>query len=245
MWTSAAPTTAGMPHPRATTAACETRPPREVSKPAETCMPSTSSGVVSRRMRMTASPCSAAASAAAADSTMRPLAAPGDAGRPTARGSAVAGCRRAWKNRARSAGCTECRAAATASWSPAAAAARTAAVIRSATSPDMLDNVANRSNNVCPVSNGTGRRANPPQPRGSLIRDRETGAGDVVGTLAADGSSAADRRGPCSAVRFLSVGCGGTRTSKQAWRGVVPSLRWLARRTADRWGAGEITRGST
>ena len=61
-----APTTAGLPQPRATTAACDTRPPRAVRMPSEASIPWTSSGEVSVRTRMTRSPRSAAAAASSA-----------------------------------------------------------------------------------------------------------------------------------------------------------------------------------
>ena len=58
---ASAPTTAGVPQPRATTAAWLTRPPRAVRMPWATIIPWTSSGLVSLRTRMTFSPRSAAA----------------------------------------------------------------------------------------------------------------------------------------------------------------------------------------
>ena len=66
MRTASAPTTAGVPHPRATTAAWLTSPPREVRMPLATIIPWTSSGLVSLRTRMTSSPFFAAASASSA-----------------------------------------------------------------------------------------------------------------------------------------------------------------------------------
>ena len=66
MRTFSAPTTAGLPQPRATTAACDTRPPRAVRMPSEASIPWTSSGEVSVRTRMTRSPRSAAAAASSA-----------------------------------------------------------------------------------------------------------------------------------------------------------------------------------
>ena len=56
IFTASAPTTAGIPHPRATTAAWLTSPPRAVRMPSATCMPWTSSGEVSLRTRITFSP---------------------------------------------------------------------------------------------------------------------------------------------------------------------------------------------
>ena len=73
--------------PRATTAACEVLPPREVSTPAAAIMPGRSSGLVSRRTRITGS---VAAAAAAESKTTRPTAAPGDAPTPTASGAGAA-----------------------------------------------------------------------------------------------------------------------------------------------------------
>ena len=82
--TASAPTTAGVPQPRATTAAWLTRPPRAVRMPLATIMPCTSSGLVSLRTRMTASPALAARSASSAVKYTLPTAAPGDAARPLA-----------------------------------------------------------------------------------------------------------------------------------------------------------------
>ena len=78
--TASAPTTAGMPQPRATTAAWLTRPPRAVRMPSATCMPWTSSGEVSLRTRTTFSPRSEASTASSAVKYTRPTAAPGEAG---------------------------------------------------------------------------------------------------------------------------------------------------------------------
>ena len=66
MRTASAPTMAGVPQPRATTAAWLTRPPRAVRMPCDTIMPCTSSGLVSLRTKMTASPRSAASAASSA-----------------------------------------------------------------------------------------------------------------------------------------------------------------------------------
>lgn len=78
------PHTHGLPQPRATTAAWLVMPPRAVRMPSAACMPPTSSGDVSRRTRMTFSPCSCHCSASSAVKTTRPTAAPGEAGRPDA-----------------------------------------------------------------------------------------------------------------------------------------------------------------
>ncbi len=53
---SSAPHTQVLPMPRATTAACEVLPPRLVRMPSAAIMPLRSSGLVSRRIRMTFSP---------------------------------------------------------------------------------------------------------------------------------------------------------------------------------------------
>ena len=82
--TSPAPTTQHLPQPRATTAACEVRPPREVSTPCAECMPATSSGEVSARTRMTASSRRAMSTAFSGSNTTLPTAAAGVAGRPVA-----------------------------------------------------------------------------------------------------------------------------------------------------------------
>ena len=63
---TSAPTTAGLPQPRATTAAWLTRPPRAVRMPSEASMPCTSSGEVSLRTKTTFSPRAAAAAASSA-----------------------------------------------------------------------------------------------------------------------------------------------------------------------------------
>ena len=81
-----APDTQGLPMPRATTAACEVLPPREVSTPWAAKKPWMSSGLVSSRTRMIFSPALPRASAVSASKTIIPEAAPGDAGRPVASG---------------------------------------------------------------------------------------------------------------------------------------------------------------
>ena len=53
------PQTAGRPIPRATTAACDVFPPRAVKIPCAATIPTRSSGLVSRRTRMTFLPASA------------------------------------------------------------------------------------------------------------------------------------------------------------------------------------------
>ncbi len=68
--------------PRATTAAWLVMPPRVVRMPRAACMPWMSSGLVSMRTRMTASPLAARISASSALNTTTPQAAPGLAGRP-------------------------------------------------------------------------------------------------------------------------------------------------------------------
>ena len=86
--TSRAPTTAGRPQPRATTAAWLARPPRLVRIPAARAMPCTSSGDVSPRTRIGVRPSSAARWAASGFVTISPVATPGDAASPVARGRA-------------------------------------------------------------------------------------------------------------------------------------------------------------
>ncbi len=70
--------------PRATTAAWLVMPPRAVTTPRAACMPWMSSGEVSSRTRMTASPAVPSRSASPASNTILPTAAPGDAFRPVA-----------------------------------------------------------------------------------------------------------------------------------------------------------------
>ena len=82
-----APATHGLPIPRATTAACDVMPPRVVKMPSAACMPPMSSGEVSTRTRMVLRPALLAASASAAEKTIAPVAAPGDAGKPVAIGA--------------------------------------------------------------------------------------------------------------------------------------------------------------
>ena len=73
------PATQGRPIPRATTAACEVAPPREVRMPFAAIMPCTSSGAVSTRTRITSSPRAPRATALSASNTISPVAAPGEA----------------------------------------------------------------------------------------------------------------------------------------------------------------------
>ena len=82
MCSSPAPTTQHLPQPHATTAAWLVRPPVLVRMPAAECMPSTSSGLVSLRTRMTFSPFWARSTASAAVKASLPTAAPGEAGMP-------------------------------------------------------------------------------------------------------------------------------------------------------------------
>lgn len=103
--TSAAPVTAGVPVPRAATAAWDVGPPWLVSTPRAAITPARSSGVVSRLTSTTASPRSAAAIAVSASSTTAPLAAPGDAAPPTTSGTVnVPGAIRAWSISSRPSG---------------------------------------------------------------------------------------------------------------------------------------------
>ena len=84
IFSASAPQIAGLPMPRATTAAWLTSPPRDVRMPSAAIMPWRSSGDVSGRTRMTFSPASACASASSAVKYTLPTAAPGDALRPLA-----------------------------------------------------------------------------------------------------------------------------------------------------------------
>ena len=81
---SPAPTTAGRPMPRATSAACEALPPSEVRIPLAAWKPATSSASVNGRTRITSRPSSPAATASDAVKTTSPLAAPGEAATPLA-----------------------------------------------------------------------------------------------------------------------------------------------------------------
>ena len=78
------PATHGLPMPRATTAACDVMPPCAVSTPCAWSRPWMSSGVVSQRTRMTASPALPSSSARSASKTTLPEAAPGEAFSPVA-----------------------------------------------------------------------------------------------------------------------------------------------------------------
>ena len=77
------------PCPRATTAACEVLPPRLVRMPWAAIMPGRSSGLVSRRTRMTCSPVGRSSTARAESKTTLPTAAPGRGG--DARGDRASG----------------------------------------------------------------------------------------------------------------------------------------------------------
>ncbi len=79
---SSAPQTQVLPMPRATTAAWEVLPPREVRIPSAAIMPSRSSGLVSRRTRMTFSPERDHLTAVYESKTALPTAAPGEAAMP-------------------------------------------------------------------------------------------------------------------------------------------------------------------
>ena len=76
------PATHGLPHPRATTAACDVMPPRPVKMPSATYIPPMSSALVSSRTNMHGLSFERFASSAV--NTMTPTAAPGDAGSPFA-----------------------------------------------------------------------------------------------------------------------------------------------------------------
>ena len=84
------PQTAVFPIPRATTAACDVLPPREVRIPAAAIIPPRSSGLVSFLIKITFSPRSAAAIAAFDVNTALPTAAPGEAAIPFAIAISVA-----------------------------------------------------------------------------------------------------------------------------------------------------------
>src|SRR3954467_10335907 len=77
---------ATLPIWRATRAAWEVIPPKAVRNPSEAFIPRMSSGEVSCRQRITFSPRAAQASASSAKNTILPVAAPGPAGSPLARG---------------------------------------------------------------------------------------------------------------------------------------------------------------
>ena len=76
--------------PRATTAACEVMPPRVVTTPSAACMPWMSSGEVSTLTKIDFFPAWRKDCASSALNTISPLAAPGEAGRPVARGAGFA-----------------------------------------------------------------------------------------------------------------------------------------------------------
>ena len=78
------PATQQAPIPRATTAACDVRPPRTVNIPCAAAIPSISSGVVSRRTKTTLSPFPPFPSsfASSAVNTTLPAPAPGAAFKP-------------------------------------------------------------------------------------------------------------------------------------------------------------------
>ena len=78
------PQTAVLPIPLATTAACEVLPPRLVRIPWDATIPTKSSGLVSRRTRITFFPDLDKSNARFESKTTSPTAAPGDAGIPRA-----------------------------------------------------------------------------------------------------------------------------------------------------------------
>ena len=82
------PDTQQVPMPRATTAAWLVMPPRTVKMPWAAFMPSISSGEVSRRTKTTFSPLAFHSFASSAENTILPQAAPGEAARALAIGSA-------------------------------------------------------------------------------------------------------------------------------------------------------------
>src|SRR5450759_1198889 len=94
-----APATQVMPMPRATTAAWLVMPPWAVSTPWETMTPWMSSGVVSKRTRMTFSPLPPRSAASSAENERAPTAAPGEAGRPfTMTGATCSGSMPGWSS---------------------------------------------------------------------------------------------------------------------------------------------------
>ena len=96
---SCAPTTHGLPMPRATTAACEVMPPRAVRIALAITMPWKSSGEVSRRTRIADWPARPIFSARSASNTAVPQAAPGLAGRPVvSRSSWLVGSMVGWSS---------------------------------------------------------------------------------------------------------------------------------------------------
>mmetsp|Transcript_8625 Transcript_8625/g.19771 ORF Transcript_8625/g.19771 Transcript_8625/m.19771 type:complete len:218 (-) Transcript_8625:56-709(-) len=82
MISSSQPQTQGLPHPRATTAACEVIPPLAVRIPCDAHMPPTSSGDVTSRTKMSCSELRASASVVL--KTSLPTAAPGPPASPIA-----------------------------------------------------------------------------------------------------------------------------------------------------------------
>ncbi len=84
IFSALAPTTAGRPMPRATSAACEALPPSLVRIPLAAWKPATSSASVNGRTRMTSRPSCSAWTASLAVNTTSPLAAPGEALTPLA-----------------------------------------------------------------------------------------------------------------------------------------------------------------
>ncbi|MPN53426.1 hypothetical protein SDC9_201090 [bioreactor metagenome] len=82
MMISPQPETQQVPMPRATTAAWLVMPPRTVRMPWELCIPSMSSGLVSSRTRITFLPRPTHFITSSAENTTRPVAAPGEAGKP-------------------------------------------------------------------------------------------------------------------------------------------------------------------
>src|SRR5205085_319204 len=81
---SVTPQTAGLPAPRATTAACEASPPAVVTTAADATSAGTSPGVVSVEKRTAGTPPAASSRARCALSAISPEAAPGEAGKPLA-----------------------------------------------------------------------------------------------------------------------------------------------------------------
>ena len=98
-----------LPQPRATSAAWLVMPPRAVRMPDAARIPSTSSGLVSSRTRITVLPTLAQATASAAVNTTWPTAPPGPAGSPLASSvasSSAFGSTMGCSNSSNCAGCT-------------------------------------------------------------------------------------------------------------------------------------------
>ena len=113
MCMSPQPTIQHLPHPRATSAAWDVIPPLAVRIASAACIPCTSSGDVSSRIRITSSPFWCQDSASSAVKVNRPLAPPGPAGSPLANTLAVfsdSGSIIGWSNSSSCSGLTRSKA---------------------------------------------------------------------------------------------------------------------------------------